>query len=354
MMEEVYSAIDTAIMQNRSFAVYRIPGENKLRFVAAEENAVEAFYDIRDLNGQQGYIISPFHISQECPIICLHAEEKIWELSAEMFNDNEEWIQPEMPRISPRFRKRFYKFLAPLQDQYLDKVVLTRHSKIERPENFSPTQAFWKACQRYPRSYVYLYHTPITGTWLGSTPEILLSGEGNRWHTIALAGTQSVINGLLPSIWSVKNLDEQAMVADYLRDQLTFFGLEPEENGPYAMQAGKLAHLRSDFRFTLPDNDYLGDLLKILHPTPAVCGLPKEEAFRYIIENEGYDRFYYSGFLGWLEPQGKSDIYVNLRCMRIGWETLILYAGSGMLSTSTIDEEWKETEEKMWTMKTLI
>jgi hypothetical protein len=112
--------------------------------------------------------------------------------------------------------------------------------------------------------------------------------------------------------------------------------------------------LRSDFNFPLPDNKKLGELLKRLHPTPAVCGLPKEETYRFIRENEGYDRSYYSGFIGWLAPEGKSDLYVNLRCMNILRGSFVLYAGGGILASSEIESEWLETEAKMQTMKRLI
>ena len=94
--------------------------------------------------------------------------------------------------------------------------------------------------------------------------------------------------------------------------------------------------------------------MKRLHPTPAVCGLPKEETYRIIRENEGYDRSYYSGFIGWLAPEGKSDLYVNLRCMNILRGSFVLYAGGGILASSEIESEWLETEAKMQTMKRLI
>ena len=98
----------------------------------------------------------------------------------------------------------------------------------------------------------------------------------------------------------------------------------------------------------------LFQLLKVLHPTPAVCGLPKEEAYRFILENEGYDRCYYSGFIGWLDPDGRTDLYVNLRCMHIEEEQLTLYAGGGLLASSELNDEWLETEKKLQTIKRLI
>ena len=112
--------------------------------------------------------------------------------------------------------------------------------------------------------------------------------------------------------------------------------------------------MKTDFRFSLKDNKGLGDLLKVLHPTPAVCGLPKEEAYRFILQNEGYDRRYYSGFIGWLDPEGRTDIYVNLRCMHIKDEQLTLYAGGGLLASSELNDEWLETEKKLQTIKRLI
>jgi len=352
-MESVYSAIDTAILENRNIVVYRNPGENTLHFVGAEDDAVEIFYDVEALNGIDGYVIAPFGVSRKCPIVCLHGGETTWELPEDFFT-NESSGYPEIPSISPRYKKRFHKFMEPLLYNELDKIVLSRELKIQRPDNFSPAETFRKACERYNRSYVYLFHTPITGTWVGSTPEVLLSGEKGNWHTVALAGTQPLIKGALPMVWSEKNYHEQELVANYIRQQLQAVGIEAEQSSPYAVKAGELSHLRTDFDFSLPDSEYIGDLLKLLHPTPAVCGLPKQDAFWFIIDNEGYNRQYYSGFLGWLRPDGKTDLYVNLRCVEIGEKILTLFAGSGLLSNSSVDEEWRETEEKMWTMKAIL
>ena len=189
---------------------------------------------------------------------------------------------------------------------------------------------------------------------LGSTPEIILSGEKNEWNTVALAGTQPLQNGKLPQVWDDKNRQEQDYVASYIRRQLLSLGIRSTESGPYPAYAGALSHLKTDFHFSLKDNKNQGDLLKVLHPTPAVCGLPKEEAYRFILENEGYDRKYYSGFIGWLDPEGRTDLYVNLRCMHIEDEQLTLYAGGGLLASSELNDEWQETEKKLQTMRRIL
>lgn len=134
---------------------------------------------------------------------------------------------------------------------------------------------------------IYLCHTPASGTWLGSTPEILLSGHGKEWHTVALAGTMPMQNEVMPTDWDKKNREEQGYVADYIRRIAKRFGNKMTEKGPYTARAGQLVHLKTDFYFLLKNTDHIGDLLQELHPTPAVCGLPKEEAFRFIPTMKG-------------------------------------------------------------------
>ena len=156
--------------------------------------------------------------------------------------------------------------------------------------------------------------------------------------------------------WSEKNIREQAFVTEYIGGCLRERGVRFTLEGPYTATAGELAHLKTDIRLRLSSVEALGDILQALHPTPAVCGLPKEEAFRFILSHEGYDRSYYAGFLGRWEPEGKTALYVNLRCMQCGEgaEKIRLYAGGGILPASVCEEEWMETERKLQTMKYVI
>lgn len=345
--------INDLIRQNRSFAVYRIPGESKLRFVGQKSGPARILPSIESFNEQYGFIIAPFRASEEYPILLINSDEEQYFKIPDVVSapEKQENISKEP---SSGYSSRFDVFTNSLLIEELDKIVLSRSISIKRDADFSPERSFYRACKRYIRSYVYLFHTPQTGTWLGSTPEILLSGEGNHWHTVALAGTQPLQGGELPEIWDEKNREEQRLVARYIHNQLATLGIQPEEKGPYTVRAAELAHLKSDFYFSLPDNNRLGDLLRLLHPTPAVCGLPKEKAMQFILDNEGYDRRYYSGFIGWLNPKDKSDLYVNLRCMQIEEKQLTLYAGGGLLASSDLQEEWQETENKLLTMARII
>ena len=155
--------------------------------------------------------------------------------------------------------------------------------------------------------------------------------------------------------WSTKNIQEQRYVATYIAECLERFSLDFREEGPRTVRAANLVHLRSDFTFTLYNNARVGDLLQALHPTPAVCGLPKREAFQFIVNNEHTPRKYYSGFMGPLLMAGdEAHLYVSLRCMQIVGSDYRLYAGGGLLRDSLLDQEWQETEAKMQAMRRLL
>ena len=147
--------------------------------------------------------------------------------------------------------------------------------------------------------------------------------------------------------WDAKNRREQAYVAEFITRCLSDHGYAPEADGPRPMRAGNVVHLCTDFAFPLRHTHRLGTLLAYLHPTPAVCGYPKEEAYRFIAGHEGLDRRYYAGFLGWLDPAGRTDLYVNLRCMEWGAGAVHFYAGGGIMPESEWRSEWNETALKM-------
>lgn len=85
-----------------------------------------------------------------------------------------------------------------------------------------------------------------------------------------------------------------------------------------------------------------------------MCGLPKAEARSIILNSETADRRYYSGFAGPVAIGGATHLFVSLRCMEVSGRRVSLYAGGGLLSESREDDEWKETEEKLRTMKDVL
>lgn len=344
--------IDSLIQQNKSFVLYRLPHEQEIHILVQAKTQPQLLYNIEELNGKKAYVIAPFHVSENHPIVVLNPDTElilpIPDGESLTSHYNYDYSEP-----TEDYKQHFDAFINELKKDRFNKLVLSRDKKIKKENNFSIELAFYTACRKYIHSYVYVFHTPQTGIWLGCTPEILLSRKYDLWNTVALAGTQLQVNGKLPETWDEKNKIEQRWVATYIKDQLLSYGIEASEKGPYTVPAGKVAHLKSEFTFSLEDESRLGSLLKLLHPTPAVCGLPKEAAKEFILGSEGYDRAYYSGFLGWLNPSGKTDLYVNLRCMKIEDDNLTLYAGGGILPSSNLKDEWIETENKLQTILAL-
>lgn len=339
--------------EKRAFAFYRLPKENTIHFIAQNTTELLIANDPHELNDKRGFVIAPFKTSTETPICLIYPDiEKQFYMGD--YNNTDGSDNFIVTSCDDTYRTHFDIFKKELLNSRFDKLVLSRCQIEEMPEHFDAVDCFNRACSYYPNAYVYMCYTPYTGLWMGCSPEILLSARQDKWRTVALAGTQSMPSSQDYLKWDDKNLEEQAYVSTYIRTQLNTLGILAAEKGPYTQKAGRLAHLRTDFEFLLSSRQGLGKLLKLLHPTPAVCGLPKMDAYRFITENEGYDRKYYSGFVGLIDPGKETDLYVNLRCISIDKNELTFYAGGGLLSASSLEDEWMETEKKMCTMKNII
>jgi isochorismate synthase len=131
-------------------------------------------------------------------------------------------------------------------------------------------------------------------------------------------------------------------------------------SSPYSIKAGNLWHIKTDITATVKSKKAKGEIIKTLHPTSAVCGLPKESAKAFILKNENYDREYYSGFLGELNIDfvtfrtEQTDLFVNLRCMKIVGDTAQLFIGCGITKDSVPADEFTETGNKSITMKKVL
>ena len=172
----ICNVVDTLIRKNRSFALWRIPGESP-RFAMQTSGSARILYHIEELDEQSGFVIAPFHVSKQHPIVLIRPdiqklppdeETKVsYSMPAEQeFHHSETLVSfPENPKED--YSRRFNAFIEPLRRKQFEKLVLSRCQTIPADRaNFSPAAAFLKATGRYKYSYVYLCHTPATGTWL--------------------------------------------------------------------------------------------------------------------------------------------------------------------------------------------
>lgn len=369
----------------KSFAIYRLPYQKECTLMIQHEGDPLKLKSYTELNGKRGFVMAPFAVSPDQPILLIEADEVLTVDSGQLTVDNllQQWHNIQVTGAGENYQQSTINCQLSTRDRYhidfsnfhsnllngeFQKIVLSRCVQEPRKEEQLPMTLFQKACELYPRMFISLVYTPQSGMWLMATPEILLEGGGNDWHTIALAGTMKLegeslsfdsppVKGearLSDIAWTTKNIQEQRYVATYLMECLEHFSSQITEEGPYTARAANLVHLRSDFNFVLEDTRRIGELIRALHPTPAVCGLPKQQTFDFIRRNESQSRRYYSGFSGPFNPEVETHLFVSLRCMQILDDCYCLYAGGGLLRDSEEDQEWEETEAKLETMRSLL
>ncbi|MBK5722782.1 isochorismate synthase [Dysgonomonas sp. Marseille-P4677] len=355
-----YRIFDFLIDRNIHFALYRMPWQQDIHLILQFSQGKMQPKSFSDLNLEKGFVVAPFHISVDTPLVLIRpdvqlvGEDKIFEYleneKIAQISDAENVGNQSSINSFEQYKSVYNTFYSALEENVFQKIVLSRTFDVDRESAFSAGVAFQKTCGKYAANFVFLCNSKESGTWMGVSPELLVAEEDDVCKTVALAGTRK----LSTADWDNKNVKEQQIVVDYMQQQLNKLATDITQSGPFTVQAGEIEHLKTKFSFRLKGNSKIGNLLDMLHPSPAVCGFPKESAFEFILKNESYNRRYYSGFVGPLDIEGKSRLYVNLRCMQIGKDILRLYAGGGMLPSSELKSEWEETENKLQTILTVI
>lgn len=245
------------------------------------------------------------------------------------------------------------KGIQTLKAEALQKVVLSRRIRVNLATK--PVEIFKNVLHSYSTAFCYLFFHPSVGLWCGATPETLVHIKGQQLNTMALAATLPV-NGYNPLHWTTKELEEQGMVVDDIREKLSPIveQLQIEKTKP--VKAGNLWHLHSKVQGTLLPGITTKQVIKALHPTAAVCGIPDQKAKAFIQQHENYQRTFYSGFLGELNLNNPNEasLFVNLRCMELEDNQATLFVGAGITSASDPESEWIETQHKSKTLLNVL
>ena len=242
------------------------------------------------------------------------------------------------------------KALTSIQKGELTKVVLSRAIDVELAADFRPLKHFCMLCEDYPNAFVSLVALPDNGTWIGATPELFLHVNSRKMTTVSLAGTQLVSGAGEAPAWGNKEIVEQEIVSDYIRNCFAEHDIADFQEHPLeTVQIGNLHHLQTKFSYDFPTREkgFVNHFLQSMHPTPAVCGVSKDDALRFICEHELHQRSFYAGYLGPVNLQHESNFYVNLRCMQLWANNATLYAGGGITIDSVPENEWQETDLKL-------
>jgi isochorismate synthase len=371
--------IGCGVDNNFSVAVWRLPNdENKHLIISRKHELIQAQLPLEDL--PSGFIVAPFdaagdRIFLKADLTFTFSNNSLKTPENTLETTSATWLQTQMTTqegVSQKYHRQHYRPDTTEKDVYIntvakgireiekgtfEKVVPSRAHRITLPPDFDIVQAFQRLCDGYPDALITFVSTPESGSWLGATPELLVSVEDKSvFKTVALAGTQAFVPGtrLKDVGWTQKDIEEQALVERYIISCFKKIRLrEFEEHGPKTVIAGNLLHLKSEFKVDMVSTNFsqLGSvMLQLLHPTSAVCGVPLEPSLEFLLANEGYQRQFYSGYLGPVNFKNNIDIFVNLRCAQLLGDQAILYAGAGVTADSIPEQEWEETEMKLNTL----
>ena len=372
-----FQKLRTQISDHRAFVAYRKPGSHSVTALLQNDSTP---YKAKDLS-EKGFVFAPFNSEATSYLIPFkNADVLEFEFLVEdsklADGDELQGVDFEyMEEDQKQHENLVQKGIDNIKDGELKKVVLARSERVQVHDP-DPVRIFRNLLNTYSHGMIYLWFHPETGYWLGATPETLLKVDRNRFETMALAGTQ-LYKGNANVEWERKEVEEQLFVTDYILKALeNVQGVENiHTSKPYSAQAGNLLHICTDISGRLKDTENLKYLVDALHPTPAVCGLPKEKALKFILKNEEHSREFYAGYLGELNMKSehkrssnrrnqenqqftaistKTDLFVNLRCMKLKDGNARIFVGGGITKDSNAADEWMETVNKSQTLKAVL
>jgi menaquinone-specific isochorismate synthase len=253
---------------------------------------------------------------------------------------------PKIVRVesSPNYHK-WEEIISKFKSSSLDKVILARKTTFTFENKLSPIDLFHFLKQKNPNSFVFAIILNQNLAFIGATPEKLFLRNEKKIQFEALAGTlpSSIEKRLLTD---KKLLKEFRIVKQNLTDQLQKickpFRIDQKI---FIKKAGNVSHLHYPFFLELNESISDLELIHYLHPTPAIGGLPKNEALRFIETYEPFDRGLYAGTIGILDPK-KSEVYVSIRSALLSENQLHVFAGAGIVKESDPLLEWKELDQK--------
>ncbi|WP_175335398.1 chorismate-binding protein [Polaribacter reichenbachii] len=334
--------------ENLPFVVYRKPKKNTVSSFFITDDKLHFTSNFKE----SGFVFAPFNANEKAILFPIEKSECLTEeIKIENINANENTFLVDETSKENHINI-VEKTIDKINKSELKKVVISR-KELVKISDFDLLEIYKKLLHNYKNAFVYCWFHPKVGLWFGATPETLLNIKNDDFKTMSLAGTQ-VDEGQIKPIWKSKELEEQQLVTDFIEDQLKDISTNLKINKTETIKAGNLLHLRTKVEGKLSEKSDLKSLIRALHPTPAVCGLPRNLAKDFILENENYDRSFYTGFLGELNLDKKSSLFVNLRCMAIKNKTAAIYIGGGITKDSNAKNEWQETVSKSKTMKKVL
>ena len=227
-----------------------------------------------------------------------------------------------------------------------EKVVAARHCVVELETGAGSLDVLKRLEERFPGCTRFALWRG-DAAFLGATPELLISRRGSEVLSEALAGSTEH-GDAARMLESSKEREEHQHVVNAI-----LAGLEPfcdalrSDPEPSVRELPNLLHMQTAIEGRLAEPTHILSLVQALHPTPAVGGVPTEDAIRWIVDHETLPRGWYSAPVGWTDAKGDGEFVVALRSGLLRDGKAWVYAGAGIMADSDPDAEYLETELKM-------
>jgi menaquinone-specific isochorismate synthase len=244
--------------------------------------------------------------------------------------------------------------LAAFSEGRLDKVVLARRTELGFAEAVDAALLAESLEEATPGCFHFYVEPEAGAAFVGASPERLFRREGRAIESEAVAGTRprgaseadddELRDELLRS---QKDKAEHDHVRVGIGEALGPLCAELEvESGVSEMKLASRRHMLSRVRGILREGVADAEVLRALHPTPAVGGYPKEEALEEIRSVEPFDRGWYAGPVGWIGADA-AEFAVGIRSGLVRGNKLALFSGAGIVEGSVPEAEWAEIEQKI-------
>lgn len=227
-----------------------------------------------------------------------------------------------------------------------EKIVAARHCVVELETGAGSLDVLKRLEQRFPGCTRFALWRD-EATFLGATPELLVSRRGASVLSEALAGTTAHGDAARMMASTKEREEHQLVVRAILKALEPFCDALRSAPDPRVRELPNILHMQTPIEGRLREPTHVLALVRALHPTPAVGGVPTEPAIRWINEHEALARGWYSAPVGWVDAAGDGEFVVALRSGLLREGKAWVYAGAGIMADSDPDAEYAETELKM-------
>ncbi len=320
--------------------------------------------------GAYRFVMPRFEVASDASsmIFCCNIVGKIAPKEKEQILKQLESLEPGFDRGEGASLKALRRKDYPSKDQWgknvegvlkaiskgqIDKIVLARQTNLDFAKKLDPWDILRHLFEVTPNSYHFGFEF-AGSTFLGASPERLYRKYGHTIISEAIAGTSPRGRGVSQDnaykeqlLASVKNNNEHAFVVKAINEGLKKICQDQEHSlNPKVLTLGNGHHLLTSFEGKLKDKVFDEDIIKALHPTPAVGGAPSSKAIAMLSKVEGFERGWYTGLIGYVGLDW-SEFVVGIRSALVKNRTMTVYAGAGIVDGSDPEDEWQEVENKI-------